>query len=36
MFSKINEKGSYNNAYTLYIARPPRNAAKPKQQQRQQ
>ena len=26
-FSNINEKGIYNNAYTLYIARPPRNAA---------
>jgi len=33
MFSHINEKGIYNNAYTLY--RPPRNAERAKQQQRQ-
>jgi hypothetical protein len=35
MFSNINEKGIYNNAYTLYIARPPRNAERAKQQHRQ-
>lgn len=36
VFSNINEKGIYNNAYTLYIARPPWNAEWAKQEQRQQ